>query len=219
MELYTKVLLIWLQQKNSFECLRTRILFEFSSFLTHLLLIFVFFWFLFSGVVVWTFVERKIWYDLVPASISDSIPSSSFSDWFMRVCYQKYIQEARNLGTTIRQPKLSNLSPSVIAQTNWKFVEGLLKECRNKVCVAAVLCSTCWKSVSNDFWARIKPAVVPDTFPGNFLNCFLFLRQCHLFLLNFIICYCPTFINSSKFHHWGFSLILSCWARRKHRWV
>ncbi|RXN17629.1 DENN domain-containing 5A isoform X1 [Labeo rohita] len=44
----------------------------------------------------------------------------------------KYIQEARNLGTTLRQPKLSNLSPSVIAQTNWKFVEGLLKECRNK---------------------------------------------------------------------------------------
>ncbi|KAL8169866.1 UNVERIFIED_CONTAM: DENN domain-containing protein 5A, partial [Gekko kuhli] len=44
----------------------------------------------------------------------------------------KYIQEARNLGSTIRQPKLSNLSPSVIAQTNWKFVEGLLKECRNK---------------------------------------------------------------------------------------
>lgn len=92
----------------------------------------------------------------------------------MRVCYQKYIQEARNLGTTIRQPKLSNLSPSVIAQTNWKFVEGLLKECRNKVCVAAVLCSSCWKSVSNDFWARIKPAVVPDTFPDNFLNCFFY---------------------------------------------
>uniref|UniRef100_A0A673FW18 DENN domain-containing protein 5A-like n=1 Tax=Sinocyclocheilus rhinocerous TaxID=307959 RepID=A0A673FW18_9TELE len=45
---------------------------------------------------------------------------------------EKYIQEARNLGTTLRQPKLSNLSPSVIAQTNWKFVEGLLKECRNK---------------------------------------------------------------------------------------
>ncbi|KFQ19176.1 DENN domain-containing protein 5A, partial [Merops nubicus] len=44
----------------------------------------------------------------------------------------KYIQEARNLGSTIRQPKLSNLSPSVIAQTNWKFVEGLLKECLNK---------------------------------------------------------------------------------------
>lgn len=50
-------------------------------------------------------------------------------------CRQKYIQEARNLGTTIRQPKLSNLSPSVIAHTNWKFVEGLLKECRNKVCI------------------------------------------------------------------------------------
>uniref|UniRef100_A0A4W3JSW4 DENN domain containing 5A n=1 Tax=Callorhinchus milii TaxID=7868 RepID=A0A4W3JSW4_CALMI len=45
---------------------------------------------------------------------------------------EKYIQEARNLGTGMRQPKLSNLSPSVIAQTNWKFVEGLLKECRNK---------------------------------------------------------------------------------------
>ncbi|XP_004470313.1 DENN domain-containing protein 5A isoform X1 [Dasypus novemcinctus] len=45
---------------------------------------------------------------------------------------EKYIQEARNMGSTIRQPKLSNLSPSVIAQTNCKFVEGLLKECRNK---------------------------------------------------------------------------------------
>uniref|UniRef100_A0AAZ3Q2Y4 DENN/MADD domain containing 5A n=1 Tax=Oncorhynchus tshawytscha TaxID=74940 RepID=A0AAZ3Q2Y4_ONCTS len=54
------------------------------------------------------------------------------SDPVLSVSLQKYIQEARNLGTTIRQPKLSNLSPSVIAQTNWKFVEGLLKECRNK---------------------------------------------------------------------------------------
>ncbi|KAI1903900.1 hypothetical protein AGOR_G00000170 [Albula goreensis] len=45
---------------------------------------------------------------------------------------EKYIQEARTLGNMIPQPKLSNLSPSVIAQTNWKFVEGLLKECRNK---------------------------------------------------------------------------------------
>uniref|UniRef100_A0A8C9U3C3 DENN domain containing 5A n=1 Tax=Scleropages formosus TaxID=113540 RepID=A0A8C9U3C3_SCLFO len=45
---------------------------------------------------------------------------------------QKHIQEARSLGASIRQPNLSNLSPSVIAQTNWKFVEGLLKECRNK---------------------------------------------------------------------------------------
>uniref|UniRef100_A0A8C1LSZ2 DENN/MADD domain containing 5A n=1 Tax=Cyprinus carpio TaxID=7962 RepID=A0A8C1LSZ2_CYPCA len=51
---------------------------------------------------------------------------------FVILSMQKYIQEARNLGTTLRQPKLSNLSPSVIAQTNWKFVEGLLKECRNK---------------------------------------------------------------------------------------
>ncbi|MEJ1272402.1 hypothetical protein NN561_003252 [Cricetulus griseus] len=32
----------------------------------------------------------------------------------------------------MRQPKLSDLSPAVIAQTNWKFVEGLLKECRMK---------------------------------------------------------------------------------------
>uniref|UniRef100_A0A7N8YD92 DENN/MADD domain containing 5A n=1 Tax=Mastacembelus armatus TaxID=205130 RepID=A0A7N8YD92_9TELE len=59
------------------------------------------------------------------------------TDWLHELCRfclfcMKYIQEARNLGTTIRQPKLSNLSPSVIAQTNWKFVEGLLKECRNK---------------------------------------------------------------------------------------
>uniref|UniRef100_A0A8C8F4M1 DENN domain-containing protein 5B n=1 Tax=Oncorhynchus tshawytscha TaxID=74940 RepID=A0A8C8F4M1_ONCTS len=36
------------------------------------------------------------------------------------------------LGKNLRQPKLSDLSPAVIAQTNWKFVEGLLKECRMK---------------------------------------------------------------------------------------
>ncbi|KAM8973039.1 DENN domain-containing protein 5B isoform 3-T3 [Pelodytes ibericus] len=45
---------------------------------------------------------------------------------------EKYMQEARSLGKTLRQPKLSDLSPAVIAQTNWKFVEGLLKECRMK---------------------------------------------------------------------------------------
>lgn len=46
---------------------------------------------------------------------------------------EKYMQEARSLGKNLRQPKLSDLSPAVIAQTNWKFVEGLLKECRMKV--------------------------------------------------------------------------------------
>ncbi|XP_041072331.1 DENN domain-containing protein 5B isoform X4 [Carcharodon carcharias] len=45
---------------------------------------------------------------------------------------EKYIQEARSIGKSLRQPKLSDLSPAVIAQTNWKFVEGLLKECRIK---------------------------------------------------------------------------------------
>uniref|UniRef100_A0A673BPS9 DENN domain-containing protein 5B-like n=1 Tax=Sphaeramia orbicularis TaxID=375764 RepID=A0A673BPS9_9TELE len=45
---------------------------------------------------------------------------------------EKYMQEARSLGKSLRQPKLSDLSPAVIAQTNWKFVEGLLKECRMK---------------------------------------------------------------------------------------
>lgn len=45
---------------------------------------------------------------------------------------EKYMQEARGLGKNLRQPKLSDLSPAVIAQTNWKFVEGLLKECRMK---------------------------------------------------------------------------------------
>ncbi|XP_034434887.1 DENN domain-containing protein 5B isoform X2 [Hippoglossus hippoglossus] len=44
----------------------------------------------------------------------------------------KYMQEARSLGKNLRLPKLSDLSPAVIAQTNWKFVEGLLKECRMK---------------------------------------------------------------------------------------
>uniref|UniRef100_A0A8C2JN85 DENN/MADD domain containing 5B n=1 Tax=Cyprinus carpio TaxID=7962 RepID=A0A8C2JN85_CYPCA len=36
------------------------------------------------------------------------------------------------LKENLRQPKLSDLSPAVIAQTNWKFVEGLLKECKMK---------------------------------------------------------------------------------------
>ncbi|KAJ3612129.1 hypothetical protein NHX12_020406 [Muraenolepis orangiensis] len=45
---------------------------------------------------------------------------------------ERYMQEARGLGKSLRQPKLSDLSPAVIAQTNCKFVEGLLKECRMK---------------------------------------------------------------------------------------
>uniref|UniRef100_A0A8C1A0S7 DENN/MADD domain containing 5B n=1 Tax=Cyprinus carpio carpio TaxID=630221 RepID=A0A8C1A0S7_CYPCA len=48
------------------------------------------------------------------------------------MAHDKYMQEARNLGKNLRQPKLSDLSPAVIAQTNWKFVEGLLKECKMK---------------------------------------------------------------------------------------
>ncbi|MCI4382123.1 hypothetical protein PGIGA_G00260110 [Pangasianodon gigas] len=45
---------------------------------------------------------------------------------------EKYMQEVRSLGKNLRQPKLSDLSPAVIAQTNSKFVEGLLKECKMK---------------------------------------------------------------------------------------
>ncbi|XP_035378085.1 DENN domain-containing protein 5B isoform X6 [Electrophorus electricus] len=45
---------------------------------------------------------------------------------------EKCMQEARSLGKNTRHPKLSDLSPAVIAQTNCKFVEGLLKECRMK---------------------------------------------------------------------------------------
>ncbi|KAG7277641.1 hypothetical protein CRUP_025326 [Coryphaenoides rupestris] len=45
---------------------------------------------------------------------------------------ERYMQESRGLGKGLRQPKLSDLSPAVIAQTNCKFVEGLLKECRMK---------------------------------------------------------------------------------------
>lgn len=51
------------------------------------------------------------------------------------------MQEARSLGKNLRQPKLSDLSPAVIAQTNSKFVEGLLKECRMKVHPPLSLCS------------------------------------------------------------------------------
>lgn len=52
------------------------------------------------------------------------------------------MQEARTLGKNLRQPKLSDLSPAVIAQTNWKFVEGLLKECRMKVSLLYVHAQT-----------------------------------------------------------------------------
>lgn len=86
---------------------------------------------------------------------------SSLTCTFICICQfstpiQKYIQEARNLGSTIRQPKLSNLSPSVIAQTNWKFVEGLLKECRNKVIQRIILFScTSYPSFMDHFVANM----------------------------------------------------------------
>ncbi len=44
---------------------------------------------------------------------------------------QKYIQEAR--GKSVRQPKFSDMNPAAMVQTNWKFVETLLKECKAKV--------------------------------------------------------------------------------------
>ncbi|XP_068134357.1 LOW QUALITY PROTEIN: DENN domain-containing protein 5B [Hyperolius riggenbachi] len=58
---------------------------------------------------------------------SNPAPKKSYSE-----CSLKYMQEARSVGKVVRQPKLSDLSPAVIAQTNSKFVEGLLKECRMK---------------------------------------------------------------------------------------
>ncbi|ESO93313.1 hypothetical protein LOTGIDRAFT_232739 [Lottia gigantea] len=42
---------------------------------------------------------------------------------------ERYIQEAR---TKNRQPKLSEMSAAGMVQTNWKFVETLLKECKTK---------------------------------------------------------------------------------------
>ncbi|XP_064629809.1 DENN domain-containing protein 5B-like isoform X3 [Lineus longissimus] len=42
----------------------------------------------------------------------------------------KYIQEARS--KSVRQPKLSDMAPAAMSQTNWKFVETLLKECKAK---------------------------------------------------------------------------------------
>uniref|UniRef100_A0A3Q1B6D4 UDENN domain-containing protein n=1 Tax=Amphiprion ocellaris TaxID=80972 RepID=A0A3Q1B6D4_AMPOC len=62
-----------------------------------------------------------------PTNNKKLIKASSFS-----LIFSKYMQDARSLGKNLRQPKLSDLSPAVIAQTNWKFVEGLLKECRLK---------------------------------------------------------------------------------------
>lgn len=80
---------------------------------------------------------------------------------------QKYIQEARNLGSTIRQPKLSNLSPSVIAQTNWKFVEGLLKECRNKVIQRIILLScTSYPSFLDHFVSSVFEPSPPTFLPS-----------------------------------------------------
>ncbi|XP_061422825.1 DENN domain-containing protein 5B-like isoform X1 [Lethenteron reissneri] len=51
----------------------------------------------------------------------------------MSECNLKFLADGRGLGKGgVRQPKLADLSPSVFAKTNLKFVEGLLKECRTK---------------------------------------------------------------------------------------
>lgn len=65
------------------------------------------------------------------------------------------MQEARSLGKNLRQPKLSDLSPAVIAQTNWKFVEGLLKECRMKV--SHPLAALPWIAVSFNSTCTCSP--------------------------------------------------------------
>ncbi|KAK7476297.1 hypothetical protein BaRGS_00032490, partial [Batillaria attramentaria] len=43
---------------------------------------------------------------------------------------ERYIQEARS--KQVRQPQLSDMSAAGMVQTNWKFVETLLKECKVK---------------------------------------------------------------------------------------
>ena len=45
--------------------------------------------------------------------------------------FQKYMAEARS--KIVHQPKFSDLASGGMAQTNWKFVETLLKECKTKV--------------------------------------------------------------------------------------
>lgn len=69
------------------------------------------------------------------------------------------MQEARSLGKNLRQPKLSDLSPAVIAQTNWKFVEGLLKECRMKVRItdARTRCAFAVTPHVGLRWAAVTP--------------------------------------------------------------
>lgn len=69
------------------------------------------------------------------------------------------MQEARSLGKNLRQPKLSDLSPAVIAQTNWKFVEGLLKECRMKVRItdARTRCAFAVAPRVGLWWAAVTP--------------------------------------------------------------
>lgn len=44
---------------------------------------------------------------------------------------QKYMQEARN--KVLHQPSLSGVNATSLQETNWKFVQTLLKECKNKV--------------------------------------------------------------------------------------
>uniref|UniRef100_A0A665X151 DENN domain-containing protein 5B-like n=1 Tax=Echeneis naucrates TaxID=173247 RepID=A0A665X151_ECHNA len=85
---------------------------------------------------------------------------------------ERYMQEARSLGKNLRQPKLSDLSPAVIAQTNWKFVEGLLKECRHHLITdgthshllsifLVVLCS-----VYSDLPGEVSPVVPSSALSG-----------------------------------------------------
>lgn len=88
------------------------------------------------------------------------------------------MQEARSLGKNLRQPKLSDLSPAVIAQTNWKFVEGLLKECRMKV---RILLPDSVQSYLHCVWIRwdeSTPFVPVASLKRKFIILFLYEYGC-----------------------------------------
>ncbi len=76
-----------------------------------------------------------------------------------QICYfpQQYIQQARK--GTVQQPVLSSLDQK---QTNWKFVEGLLKECKVKVSseIGCLSVSVCVDALLKELTLKTKKMLV-----------------------------------------------------------
>ncbi|XP_060588449.1 DENN domain-containing protein 5B-like isoform X3 [Ruditapes philippinarum] len=76
-----------------------------------------------------TWLMTRATFSFNPEDVSSESDSDSEEENMLTGDFEKYMAEARSKSL---QPRLTEMAAGGMAQTNWKFVEALLKECKTK---------------------------------------------------------------------------------------